>query len=77
MNMKQVVLCCYPLLYYCRFGLRWCVLGHVHPCIVVEKGVNMIHLLLLPGVITEYTHLVTKSPKHRNTINRKLSADGQ
>ena len=29
MNMKQVVLGCYPLLYFCRFGLGWCVLGYL------------------------------------------------
>ena len=59
MYMKQVVLCCYLLL-YSRFGLGWwvwvtspcwCVL-RVHPCIVVEKKFNII-FLLLPGVITE------------------------
>ena len=80
-NMKQVVQCC-CLFQYWRFGLGWCVcvtspcwcVQHVHPCIVVEKEeVNIIYLLL-PGVITEYTHLVTN---HLNAINRKLSADNQ
>ena len=44
----------------------WCVL-RVHPCIVVEKKVNIIYLLL-PGVIMEYTHLVTN---HLNTLHGK------
>ena len=76
MDMNQVVLCCYLLLYF-RFGLGWCVwvtspcwcVLRVHPCIVVEKKANKIYLLL-PGMITEYTHLVTELPKHLNTINR-------
>ena len=71
MNMKQVILC-YYLLPYSRFGLGWCVcitspcwcVPHVNPCIVVEKEeVNIIYLLL-PGVKTEYTHLVASPPKH-------------
>ena len=65
MNIKRVVLCCL-LLPYSRFGLGWCVcvtsacwcVLRVHPCIVVEKEVY-IKYLLLPGVMTEYTHLVT------------------
>ena len=65
MDMKQVVLCCYLLL-YSRFGLGWCVwvtspcwcVLRVHPCIAVEKEVN-IKYLLLPGEVAEYTHLVT------------------
>ena len=75
MNVKQVVLCCscFDDL-YSRFGLGWCVwvtspcwcVVRVHPCIVIEKKVNKIYLLL-SGVITEYTHLVTEPPKHLNT----------